>query len=170
LDEWAALVDDVSPGCSCPEDRIKRLRKVLAHEVGLSGDFCDYYAPENSYLNRVVERKKGIPLSLTLIYIFVGRRVGWQVTGLNMPGHYLACVDNVAFDPFFNGKILSPCELRERYFLPECEFKDLEGFHADPLETAQRILANLYNSYMRSGDCERLGRVADYLQALSESS
>ncbi len=170
LDQWASMVDDVSPGCSCPQDRIKRLRKVLAHDVGLSGDFCDYYAPANSYLNRVIERKKGIPLSLTLIYIFVGRRVGWKVTGLNMPGHYLACIEDVVFDPFFNGKILSCAELKERYFLPECEFHDLEAFHAEPGDTAHRILANLYNSYRRAGDCERLGQIADYLQALSESS
>lgn len=170
LDEWASLVDDVSPGCSCAEDRIKRLSKVLAQQVGLKGDFCDYYAPENSYLNQVMDRKKGIPLSLTLIYIFVGRRVGWKVTGLNMPGHYLACIENVVFDPFFNGKILKCDELKERYFLPECEFNDLEPYHAEPSETAHRILANLYNSYMRSGDCDRLAEVADYMQALSENS
>ena len=170
LDEWAALVDDVSPGCTCAEDRIKRLRKVLAQDIGLRGDFVDYYAAENSYLNHVIDRRKGIPLSLTLIYIFVGRRVGWKVTGLNMPGHFLACIDNVVFDPFFNGKILSCAELKERYFLPECEFRDLEPYHAEPAETAHRVLANLYNSYMRSGDCERLNQIADYLQSLSESS
>ncbi|MEM1158204.1 MAG: transglutaminase-like domain-containing protein [Verrucomicrobiota bacterium] len=170
LDEWASIVDDVSPGCSCAEDRIKRLRKVLAQDFGLSGDFITYYAVENSYLNRVIERRKGIPLSLTLIYIFVGRRVGWKVTGLNMPGHFLACIDNVVFDPFFNGKILNCAELKERFFLPECEFRDLEPFHAEPAVTARRVLANLYNSYMRAGDCDRLNQIADYLQTLSENS
>jgi len=170
LDEWASLVDDVSPGCSCAKDRIKQLRKVLAQDIGLRGDSSDYYSAQNSYLNRVIERRKGIPLSLTLIYIFVGRRVGWKVNGLNMPGHYLACIEDVVFDPFFSGKILSCSELKERYFLPECEFHDLEPFRAEPAETAQRILANLYNSYMRSGDCDRLKQIADYLQALSENS
>ncbi|MEM6884921.1 MAG: transglutaminase-like domain-containing protein [Verrucomicrobiota bacterium] len=170
LDEWAEMVDDVSPGCSCAEDRIKRLRKVLSQDLGLRGDFVDYYSADNSYLNRVIERKKGIPLSLTLIYIFVGRRVGWKVRGLNMPGHYLACVDNIVFDPFFNAKILSCSELKERYFLPECEFRDLEPYHAEPAETAHRVLANLYNSYMRAGDCDRLMQIADYLQSLSENS
>lgn len=170
LDRWASMVDDVSHGCSCAQDRIKRLSKVLSQEVGLSGDFCDYYSPDNSYLNRVIQRKKGIPLSLTLIYIFVGRRVGWKVMGLNMPGHYLACIDDMVFDPFFNGKILSCSELKERYFLPECEFRDLEPYYAEPDETAHRILANLYNSYMRSGESSRLRKIADYMQSLSESS
>jgi len=138
--------------------------------VGLRGDFNQYYAAENSYLNQVIERKRGIPLSLSLIYIFVGRRIGWKVCGLNMPGHFLACIDQFAFDPFFNGKILSHQELHERYYLPEHEFEDLEGFHAEPAEVARRILGNLYNSYYRSGKTGQLERVGEYLQVLSESA
>lgn len=169
LDAWANEVDDVSCGCDGPTDRIRKLRAVLSRRFGLAGNFRDYYHPHNSYLNRVIETRRGIPLTLSLLYIFVGRRIGWQVTGLNLPGHYIARVDNVAFDPFFGARVLKTEELARRYYLPESEFRDLSAFDASASDTARRMLCNLYRSYLQLGDCARLERVAGQLQYLSES-
>ncbi|MGF1678353.1 MAG: transglutaminase family protein [Candidatus Methylacidiphilales bacterium] len=170
LDRYAERVDDVSPGCHGPYERVLRLRRVLAGELGFRGNIQDYYCPHNSLLNRVIETRTGIPLSLSLLYIFIGRRVGWDVCGLHFPGHFVACIDNVVFDPFFSGKILCCQELKDRFFLPECEFHDLAPYHAEPHEVARRMLGNLFNAYNRIGDMPRLQRTADLLQQLSESA
>jgi len=170
LDDWADRIDDVSLGSASPRERIRRLQKVIYQQENLKGNLEDYYSPQNSYLNRVIERKRGIPISLSLIYIFVGRRLGWTVGGLNLPGHFLAVLEDVPFDPFFGGKILSPEEMSRRYFLPSSELSDLEGYRACPCEVAQRVLSNLYNCYSRNEDYIRLTRISEFLQSLSESA
>lgn len=170
LDAWADCIDDISLGSASPRERIRRLQKVIYQQENLTGNFDDYYCPENSYLNRVLQRKRGIPISLSLIYIFVGRRLGWTVGGLNLPGHFLAILEDVPFDPFFGGRILSQAEMSRRYFLPSSEMSDLEGFRACPCEVAQRILSNLYNCYSRNEDYPRLTRISEFLQSLSESA
>ncbi|MEM6821884.1 MAG: transglutaminase-like domain-containing protein [Verrucomicrobiota bacterium] len=169
LNEWSEEFQESTEDIRDPQEQIHELTRFIACEKQLCGDADTYYCPENSYLNRVIERGKGIPLSLSLIYIFIGQRIGWEVSGLNMPGHFLARIKDTAFDPYHGGKILACSDLAERYYLPEDEFEDLNLFAATPKEIAQRILGNLYNSYSRIEDYQRLERIGNYLQELSES-
>ncbi|NJK92093.1 MAG: hypothetical protein HC904_09850 [Blastochloris sp.] len=146
----------------------RALHEVLGVEEGYVGDTEEYYSPDNSYLNRVLERKTGIPLTLALTYVFVGLRLRWNVSGVNTPGHYLAAVEGTIFDPFFGGMALTPKMLKERFGDSCLESGASHYFSATPFETAQRMMSNLMNSYARNGDDERLRRVGTYLQILQE--
>src|SRR5918994_6263124 len=79
---------------------VHRLRRFLFEEEGFAGNADDYYDPRNSCLNDVIDRRLGIPITLSLLAIEVGRRVGLVVHGVGLPGHFMAEADGVLFDPF----------------------------------------------------------------------
>jgi regulator of sirC expression with transglutaminase-like and TPR domain len=91
------------------------LSHVLHDEFGFTGDHLSYDDPDNADLIRVIDRRRGLPVSLTLLYISAARRVGYFADALNTPGHVLGRVgsetDNVLIDPFDGGKIVEPRDL-----------------------------------------------------------
>ncbi|MDZ4788184.1 MAG: transglutaminase-like domain-containing protein [Blastochloris sp.] len=149
--------------------KLLALHKVLVQEEKFSGNKENYYSPSNSYLNQVLEYKTGIPLTLALIYIFIGMRLNWNIVGVNTPGHYLASIDGLIFDPFFGAMTLKPEALAVRFggTIEECGCAHF--FSATPFETAERMLSNLMNSYSRLGDEAKLKRVKSYLLILKEN-
>jgi len=110
IDEYAARVcERVKTG----EARayLAHLHAVLFEEEGFCGEEGSYYDPQNSYLPVVLERKRGLPIALTLLYKEVGERVGLAVEGVNAPGHFLAAVEadghRMLVDPFGAGRVLT---------------------------------------------------------------
>lgn len=93
---------------------LAHLHEVLFEETGLHGSREDYYSPHNSYINRVLESRSGLPVLLTLIYKYVGERAGLQIEGVNTPGHFMAAahVDEewLLIDPFDRGRMLTTGE------------------------------------------------------------
>lgn len=170
LDAWADRVREVSRNARTPESRAAALRGVLAGEIGLQGNHTRYYAPDNSYLHRVLETRLGIPLTLSLAYIFTARRAGWNAWGLNTPGHYLCAVEGAVLDPYGGGATVSPESLARRFgdSVEDCRRPDYH--RATPVETAHRLLANLLNSYLKAGDQPRCRRIDAYLRILQENS
>jgi len=166
LDQLGQAVEKNLPRRSIsPTDSISALRQVLARREGFRGNLDDYFHPSNSYLHRVVETKLGIPLTLALVYIFAGQRAGLEVYGLNTPGHYLAGIGGVAFDPFHGGVVLSAAKFgTERSCWANPMF-----MRATPRDRAERMLVNLLNSYSRRGDEARHARTVSYLQMIEES-
>ena len=152
-----------------PTDSISALRQVLARREGFRGNLDDYFHPSNSYLHRVVETKLGIPLTLALVYIFAGQRAGLEVYGLNTPGHYLAGIGGVAFDPFHGGAVLSADDLAAKFGTERSCWANPMFMRATPRDTAERMLVNLLNSYSRRGDEARHARTVSYLQMIEES-
>lgn len=73
---------------------------------GFRGDQDDYYAPENSLLDQVLQRRRGMPITLAVVLIEVGRRVGIDVAGVSMPGHFIVAAEGSYYDPFDNGRRL----------------------------------------------------------------
>ncbi len=84
-------------------ERAEALRLVLAEEGGLRGNAERYYDPANSFLDRVVASRRGIPLSLSVLYMLVGEAAGIAVLPVGMPGHFLARVGARFIDPFHDG-------------------------------------------------------------------
>lgn len=170
LDQLGQAVEKNLPRRSIsPTDSISALRQVLARREGFRGNLDDYFHPSNSYLHRVLETKLGIPLTLALVYIFAGQRAGLETYGLNTPGHYLAGIGGVVFDPFHGGVVLSADDLAAKFGTERSCWANPMFMRATPRDTAERMLVNLLNSYSRRGDEARHARTVSYLQMIEES-
>ncbi len=106
------------PQTLAPEERVAALNEFLFDEIGYAGNTETYYDPRNSYLNEVMDRKVGIPITLSVLYMAVGRRVGLPLEGVSFPGHFLVRLrlrnGVLILDPFAAGAPQSAAELRER--------------------------------------------------------
>lgn len=140
---------------SSDRGRIEALNRFLFVEQGFSGNRDDYYDPANSYLNRVLDRRRGIPISLSIVYIALARRLGLDVRGVGFPGHFLVKhlgERETVVDPFF-GCVLEEADCRERLVEmvgPSAVFQP--GVHlrsASNREILVRLLSNLKHIWLR---------------------
>lgn len=118
IERMAMRLRGQMPQTSQPEERVAALNEFLFDEVGYSGNTEEYYDPRNSYLNEVMDRKTGIPITLSVLYMAVGRRVGLPLEGVSFPGHFLVRLrlrnGVLVLDPFAAGAPQSASELRDR--------------------------------------------------------
>lgn len=118
LDELAAGVRRRLPAQPTFEDTVVALNDFLFDEQGFSGNTEDYYDPRNSFLNEVLDRKLGIPITLSILYIEIGRRIGLVLQGISFPGHFLVKTEtdegDIVLDPFLGGAVLSEEDLVQR--------------------------------------------------------
>lgn len=116
-DMGAALKQRMRADISAAE-KIILLNRYLFDELGFRGNSGHYYDPRNSYLNEVLERKLGIPLTLAIVYLEVGRRIGLPVQGVSFPGHFLIKCNlregAIVLDPYARGISLSFDDLKQR--------------------------------------------------------
>jgi regulator of sirC expression with transglutaminase-like and TPR domain len=135
---------------------------LLFDEIGLRGNADDYTDPRNSYLDQVLDRRLGIPISLAVVMMEVGRRAGATIEGIGMPGHFLVRSAGVLRDPFRGGRPMGvgECEaLFHGLFGPEAPFSaDLLGA-SGPHAILARMLANLRHSFAERGDAASLAWV-----------
>jgi len=100
------------------EEKVVALNQFLFEELGYAGNADDYYDPRNSYLNEVIDRRTGIPITLSVIYMEFGRRIGLPLEGVSFPGHFLVRLKvrggMLVLDPFAGGEPQSEQDLRER--------------------------------------------------------
>ena len=120
LDALGERVRRLAPAPVRAASALAALRRVLHEEEGLRGNERDYYDPRNSFLNEVLDRKLGIPISLAVVWIEVGRRAGLELRGVGFPGHFLAKYASptgpeVFIDAFNGGEMLSADECVARY-------------------------------------------------------
>jgi len=106
------------PQANAAEERVVALNQFLFDDLGYWGNIDDYYDPRNSYLNEVIDRKTGTPISLSILYMELGRRIGLPLEGVSFPGHFLVRLrlrgGTLVLDPFAGGAPQSEAELRER--------------------------------------------------------
>ena len=111
LDAMSAEVQRLADGTLDPRRLIAALNEHLFQQLGFRGNAENYYDPKNSFFNEVLDRRTGIPITLSALYLEVGRRIGLPVHGVGMPGHFLVkCVgrdEEIVIDPFNAGGILS---------------------------------------------------------------
>lgn len=117
LDTLAARAEVLAGEDSDPISRIESINQVLFVQEGLRGNDEDYYDPRNSFLNEVLDRRLGIPISLSVIFMEVAKRINFPIMGLGFPGHFLVKhVSNdrdIIIDPFNLGRILTPNDCQE---------------------------------------------------------
>lgn len=150
LDDLAGRVSARDPGGICKE----------LFDTGpgaLRGDRVDYYSPENSLLDRVLDRRLGIPITLSVIAIEVARRHGIAFDGIAMPGHFLIAdrAGGRLFDPFGGGAPLGRDDARRRFHELMGADAAFEPAHLAPVSTTAiliRVLNNLRGAYLMRGD------------------
>jgi regulator of sirC expression with transglutaminase-like and TPR domain len=154
-----------------PEERVMALNQFLFEELGYRGNTEAYYDPRNSYHNEVMDRRTGIPITLAVLYIALGRRIGLPLEGVSFPGHFLVRLrlrgGMLVLDPFDGGAPLGVDDLRERLRrvvpkgltegVPVHELP-LEQFlePATPRQILARVLRNLKAIYREADKPEQL--------------
>ncbi|MGD0387434.1 MAG: transglutaminase-like domain-containing protein [Tepidisphaeraceae bacterium] len=134
---------------------LAHLHDVLFDRGGLSGNTEDYYNPANSYLPAVLATKRGLPITLSLVYKIVAERLGLRTWGVGLPGHFLVAVEErpqqiLLVDPFSGGRVLTRQEAHERLkelFGPEMEWSDDMLKPASHRHWLTRILQNLLHIF-----------------------
>jgi regulator of sirC expression with transglutaminase-like and TPR domain len=169
-------------GESAVEERIVALNEFLFEELGYWGNTDDYYDPRNSYLNDVIDRKTGIPITLSVLYMELGRRVGLPLEGISFPGHFLVRLQLRAsvliLDPFLGGAPQSEQDLRARLqrVIPEGAAADVPVAELpmdqflEPATSRQilaRVLRNLKGIYRETDKPERLLEVLNRMLIVS---
>lgn len=162
LDTMAGQLAPRLQGITRAEDAIRILNAYLFDELGFRGNREDYYSPRNSFLNDVLDRRLGIPITLSLIYIEMGRRLGLPVRGVALPGHFIVRYDGAApapfIDPFNRGARLTALDCHQRlmeiYGAPVA-FRDEWLQPVGNRHILTRMLYNLKGIYVRRGDARR---------------
>lgn len=175
IDELAAQAAGQLPQQAVMTDRLNALNQCLFEEAGFQGDSEDYYDPRNSFLNDVMDRRRGIPITLSVIYIEVGQRLGLPLAGVSFPGHFLVKLPvhagHIVFDPYAGGVSLSEEELEHKLvqFYARDERSAAMPALANVLVTADkrsivaRILRNLKGVYVQSETYEKALDVTEQL-------
>ena len=148
------------------------LARILASRNGLTGDNASYDAPLNADMIRVLDRRKGLPVSLSIIYVALARRLGWLADALNTPGHVLVRVgpkdDPVVIDPFHDGVIVSPValiNLIRRSLGPNAA---PEQMHLAPMSNRMVLVRLLLNQATRAEQAGDSGRALVIYQRMVE--
>lgn len=164
IDALAATVKRRLPSDAFAEQKVVVLNRYLFNELGFSGNARDYYDPRNSYLNQVLERRIGVPITLSILYMEIGQRLGLRLQGVSFPGHFLVKLrvtgGQFVIDPFCGGETQSESDLRARLalVLPQREADTLplpRFLHAaTSRQILARVLRNLKGIYLQSGKAQ----------------
>jgi regulator of sirC expression with transglutaminase-like and TPR domain len=160
-----------------PETMVDRLRRFVFEEEGFRGNAGDYYDPRNSCLNDVLERKLGIPITLSLLLMEVGRRLGLPIEGVGLPGHFVVRVRvgarHLLLDPFNGGSVLTPdaaASVVARAVGKPVEILDAHWAPCGKRQILVRMLRNLKTVYAQRETWERALAVTDRLLLLEPDS
>lgn len=155
LDEFAYRVHDLAS-----------LRRRLFVELGFDGERDGYYEPESSFLDVAIERRRSIPITLSVLTIEVARRAGIRLEGIGMPGHFLvrSPMTRDYIDPFFNGELMDEQAVEDR-------FRQVTGVPAEvkfgpgmrPVSSKQEILARMLNNLKAIYRARRNGRSLEWV-------
>jgi regulator of sirC expression with transglutaminase-like and TPR domain len=156
VDDQLARLDAVAAGCASPT--LDGLVRHLFVDLGFAGDRSRYYDPRNSYLHCVLERRRGIPITLAVLALSVGRRLGVPLDGVGMPGHFLLRdrVDHDVFvDPFAGGAVLDRHGCRRAFRAVQGDDVPFDDAYLEPVGAhaiLARMLANLRVVFAATGD------------------
>jgi regulator of sirC expression with transglutaminase-like and TPR domain len=170
LDRLGALVKRRLQGCATARGRALCLGRVIAGEEGFRGNVQEYYDPRNSYLDDVLRRRVGIPISLAAVYILAGRRAGMNLQGVGMPLHFLVMLEErgekILLDPYGGGGIMTREGCKARLAGLNHSFREGYLKPVSDRDMLRRMLSNLVHIYHERDDQVRLARLYGFVNAL----
>jgi regulator of sirC expression with transglutaminase-like and TPR domain len=171
LDGYATELRDRLGSTAGPEDILTIINQYLFSELGFDGNEENYYDPENSYLNRVMDRRRGNPINLCLVYILLARRLRLPLAGIGLPGHFICRYQSTAaefyLDPFNRGKFLTKADCVQYLVNANFSLRDDYLTPATPRRLLLRICSNLHQIYQRLEQAVEAMRLHRYLVALA---
>ena len=175
LDELAGRVSQRSSAGEPPIFHLGHLHAEMFDVDSYRGDAESYYDPRNVYLNEVIERKQGLPISLSIIFLHVAARIGLNASGVGLPGHYIVKVqfelNEVYIDPFHGGTTMTTVEIRELLSQITGGRATLASEHLrawNGRETLLRVLGNLQSMWMRAGDQRKAASAMERIDILKQ--
>ncbi len=171
LDEMAAEVARRIPQSRYPLMVIRTINNYLYDELGFTGNHSNYYDPRNSFLNDVLARRTGIPITLALVYLEIAKRIDFPMMGIGMPGHFMIRPDfedsEIFIDTFHNGEILFAEDCRQKLMnIYQQEIPYLTPALVPTVTNCQfiaRMLNNLQVIYLDRGDLAGAAVIKDLL-------
>ncbi len=161
----------VQPASS--RDQCLIINRVLYHELGFRGNTEHYSDPNNSFINRVLDTKKGLPITLSVLYLLIADRLGIPLEPINAPGHFvIGCFEEQApfyIDPFKHGKFLTAAHMLKRIEATTLAPNISHLSPASTQETLSRICRNLVPHYMQSGESSMAELFESFLKDFKEA-
>jgi regulator of sirC expression with transglutaminase-like and TPR domain len=171
LDHFAAEIRERIDFSETNKEILTTINNYVFDELGFSGDQESYYDPQNSYLNRVVDRRRGNPINLSLLYLLLARRLELPVAGIGLPGHFIcrhqSTSEEIYIDPFHHGKFLTKADCIQ-YLVSGSH--GLQDEFLAPVSTRRilmRICSNLHQIYSQMELSQETTRLQRYLVALA---
>jgi regulator of sirC expression with transglutaminase-like and TPR domain len=162
LDTMAAELEQRLPDENYPLKIIQCINQYLYDDLAFTGNKTNYYDPRNSFLNDVIERRVGIPITLALLYIEIARRIDFPMIGIGMPGHFLIRPNieevEIFVDTFNNGEVMFPQDCQQRLSQIYQQNITLQPEFLAPVTKKQflaRILTNLKYIYLKQQELEK---------------
>ena len=171
LDDYASELRGRLAGATEPQYLLTVINHYLFGDLGFTGNEANYYDPENSYLNRVLDRRTGNPISLCLAYLLLARRLRLPVAGIGLPGHFIcryqSSAGDIYVDVFNRGKLLTKADCVQ--YLIQGSFSLQEDYLAPltPRRLLRRSCGNVHQIYQQLGLAEEATRLQRYCVALS---
>ena len=157
LDNIAGIAQERFDPADSPVERVGKINNVLFATFGFRGATEDYYDPRNSFFNDVLDRRVGIPITLSAVYMEVSRRLNFPIVGVGMPGHFIVKYsdrqDEFFLDPFNRGEILTRDDCRNRLFERygnSVEFNERLLSRVTNRQILWRMLNNLKEIYLKA--------------------
>ncbi|HVO33573.1 MAG TPA: transglutaminase-like domain-containing protein [Elusimicrobiota bacterium] len=174
LNRMAADIQARQPVAELPSDAEQAavLRRYLFEQQGFVGNERQYYDPDNSFINRVLERRTGIPITLSCVYLFVAWRLGLPAHGVGLPGHFIVAHGRspavVYLDPFHGGRLLTRNDCVAIVRRRGVSFQDAFLERTSPRQILLRMILNLMNLYTEQGATARAQWLSGLLGLLQD--
>lgn len=172
LDNYASELKDRIDFGAPASQILATINFYLYHYLGYCGDMERYYDPQNSFLNRVVDRQKGNPISLSAVYMFVCKRLHLPVVGIGMPGHFICRFqttrEQIYIDPFQKGKLMTKGECIKMLIQSGHDYHESFISPVSPRRMLLRMCSNLQHAYSTQELPEDAAQMQHYIIALSK--
>jgi len=160
LDHLAQLARRRIDGVARMSHIIRIINHLLFYEKKFRGNIEDYYEPENSYINKVLDRRLGIPITLSALYLFIARRLDLPIYGVGFPGHFMLKFKNGSkwyfIDAFNRGQVLSIRDVELFLTLNGYEFDESQTHALQPREILARMIRNLVLIYQQNDEHHKI--------------